>query len=355
MSAPSAAPAATPNDPAWVGCDVSKLTMALAVDFPRRNGQPPIGVESLPSREFPRTPQGLEQAMAWVSQILRDADGADERPVRFVMESTGNYSFELVSWLLERHPSTAPAMVHAGQASSFIASLGMRTLDDCADARGLARLGSTRWPPAYDMPTRERIELRELLRLRIALIENRTAHKNRLGQMIECRTVRLSIERQIRQIDKEIERLEKQARKVLAKMPPLAQDCEKLESMYGVGWVTATTVVAELGDLRRFHRARQLSAFAGLAPSRKTSGSSVNRKLPSKRGSSQVRRALYMAAHAVVKGDNDLAKVYRTKKAEGNPANKALTIVMRKLLLAMRSILVHEAEWNPHRRLPLAN
>src|SRR2546430_4854677 len=47
--------------------------------------------------------------------------------------------------------------------------------------------------------------------------------------------------------------------------------------MRGVALVLAVTVVAEVGDFRRFANPRQLMAYLGLVPSEHSSGSSVGR------------------------------------------------------------------------------
>jgi transposase len=45
--------------------------------------------------------------------------------------------------------------------------------------------------------------------------------------------------------------------------------------MRGVALVVAVTVVAEVGDFRRFANARQLMAYLGLVPSEHSSGTSI--------------------------------------------------------------------------------
>ena len=45
-----------------------------------------------------------------------------------------------------------------------------------------------------------------------------------------------------------------------------------LQAMRGIALVVAVTVVAEVGDFRRFAKARQLMAYLGLVPSEHSSG-----------------------------------------------------------------------------------
>lgn len=71
---------------------------------------------------------------------------------------------------------------------------------------------------------------------------------------------------------------------------------EALMALRGVNLLTATTVVAEVGDLRRFVNAPQLMAYLGLVPSEYSSGSSTRRGGITKTGNSHVRRVLVEAS-----------------------------------------------------------
>ena len=71
---------------------------------------------------------------------------------------------------------------------------------------------------------------------------------------------------------------------------------EALMSLRGVNLLTATTVVAEVGDLRRFTSAPQLMAYLGLVPSEYSSGASTRRGSITKTGNSHVRRVVVEAA-----------------------------------------------------------
>lgn len=69
-----------------------------------------------------------------------------------------------------------------------------------------------------------------------------------------------------------------------------------LQAMRGVAIVVAVTVVAEVGDFRRFTNARQLMAYLGLVPSEHSSGSSIRRAGITKAGNSLARRVLIEGA-----------------------------------------------------------
>jgi transposase len=79
---------------------------------------------------------------------------------------------------------------------------------------------------------------------------------------------------------------------------------ENIETIKGIGHLTAIAVVAEMPSVDNFDHARQFTAFAGLNPEHYQSGSSVNKKgRICKIGSERIRKALYMPA-IVVKNFN---------------------------------------------------
>ncbi len=71
---------------------------------------------------------------------------------------------------------------------------------------------------------------------------------------------------------------------------------EALMALRGVSLLTATTIVAEIGDLHRFTGAPQLMAYLGLVPSEHSSGGSKSRGGITKTGNGHVRRVLVEAA-----------------------------------------------------------
>lgn len=71
---------------------------------------------------------------------------------------------------------------------------------------------------------------------------------------------------------------------------------EALMALRGVNLITATTIVAEIGDLKRFVSAPQLMAYLGLVPSEHSSGAKQSRGGITKTGNGHVRRVLVEAA-----------------------------------------------------------
>jgi transposase len=107
--------------------------------------------------------------------------------------------------------------------------------------------------------------------------------------------------------------------------------------MSGVGDVLAPRIIAEIGDVRRFHSASALIAYAGIDAPPYQSGSfyGSNRKI-SKRGSASLRKTGYeiMQALKIVQPQNDNA-VYQyliKKESEGKPLKVAKIAALNKFL-----------------------
>jgi len=96
------------------------------------------------------------------------------------------------------------------------------------------------------------------------------------------------IERLERAIDQAIEAAPEAIRAVI----------EGLQSLRGVARISAATIVAELGQLSRFGRAKQLMGYAGVVSSEHSSGERIRRGAITKTGNAHLRRILVEAAWA---------------------------------------------------------
>lgn len=108
--------------------------------------------------------------------------------------------------------------------------------------------------------------------------------------------------------------------------------------MFGVGSALGPQLMAEVGDVRRFHSKKALVAFAGIdAPPYQSGQMEVRRRSISKRGSSALRRTLFLVMSTILRCSPIDEPVYQfmdRKRAEGKPyrvymmasANKFLRI-----------------------------
>lgn len=330
----------------YIGLDVSKATFDAGLLAPGQHF-PATPLSALPAAKFKRNEEGVQQLLKWL-----DKHCPSDVPVRVVMEATGRYSEELAQILLAAPRPLDPAIVNPRQTSAFVKSMGLRNKTDKLEARALAFYGAERRPAAYEPMSADQAELRALCRYRDDLVRQRTAEKNRLSEQSETPFVRKMQERRLEQVDKDIARVEVHMRRLVMKTEWLHRDIDLLSSIYGVAFITASVVMSELGDLRRFTRARQLTAFAGLSPRHFTSGTSVQRKPRlCKAGSPAVHHVLYLAAITAIRGDNDLSDTYHELIDKGKPFKVAICAIMRKLLVTMRAMLISGESYRPRQHV----
>jgi transposase len=126
----------------------------------------------------------------------------------------------------------------------------------------------------------------------------------------------------------------------------LQKNIELLDAMPGVGFLSAVTVIAEIGDVSKFSSAKALVAFFGLDPTVKQSGNfTANRVQISKRGTRLGRRVLFIMAMASIrntkKGDaiNPVLRAYYKEKTGAKKNKVALVAIMHKLVHYIFAIL----------------
>ena len=108
--------------------------------------------------------------------------------------------------------------------------------------------------------------------------------------------------------------------------------------MFGVGPTLGPQLMAEIGDVRRFHSKKALVAFAGIdAPPYQSGQMDVRSRSISKRGSASLRRTLFLVMSVILQHAPMNEPVYQfmnKKRSEGKPyrvymmasANKFLRI-----------------------------
>ncbi len=78
----------------------------------------------------------------------------------------------------------------------------------------------------------------------------------------------------------------------------------RIRTIPGIGSILGAMILGETGDIDKFSSAKKLVAFAGLDPVTRQSGDFKNSTGPiSKRGSPQLRSALFMVANVAQAGD----------------------------------------------------
>ena len=101
----------------------------------------------------------------------------------------------------------------------------------------------------------------------------------------------------------------------------------------GIGYATAASILAEIGDFSNFENPDKILAFAGMSPSTYQSGQLTNCYAHmEKRGSKYLRFALYNATKYVCNWDNNFSAYLAKKRSEGKHYNVALSHAAKKLV-----------------------
>ncbi|PYI49941.1 IS110 family transposase [Paenibacillus flagellatus] len=126
---------------------------------------------------------------------------------------------------------------------------------------------------------------------------------------------------------------------------------ELLCSIPGIGPKLAATILAEIGDISSFEHSKKLVAFAGIDPSVFSSGKfTATRNRITKRGSTRLRRALYLAVLCGIRGaarNQRIRLFYDQKRLEGKPHRVALIACTNKLLRIIYALLKNSVRYCP--------
>ncbi|MBV9941487.1 MAG: IS110 family transposase [Solirubrobacterales bacterium] len=249
------------------------------------------------------------------------------------------------------------AVVHLAEPAETAGLRGSkkRAKGDRADARHLrelllvGRLPESWIPPVHILDLRARVRLRHTLseqrgewqqRIQATLYHHGCPQRRQLmvgdgrewlaaqprpASARETVTVALAM---IDSLDRQLARLEKELRAYARRQV----GCRALMAHYGIGELTAVTILAELGDCSRFSSSRQAVRYAGLDI---TVYQSDRRRAPgriSRQGPPALRWALYEAAQVARRGERSPDRAYYLEAKERVGGNRACRSVARKLL-----------------------
>jgi transposase len=315
----------------FAGIDVSKDTLDCCLLLPGGKAK---------EAAFGNDPEGHAALVAW-------ADGhAAGAAVPFCLEATGPYSEAVATHLAAagRHVSVVnPTRVkYAGLAR------GRGNKTDKADARLIAQYAERERPPAWHPPAPEVRELQGLVRRVDDLVALAAREKARLSSPALTPAERKSVERTVRFLEREANKLRAAADELVGASPALAADRELLESIPGVGRQTATTILAELPAIDRLPSAQSAAAYCGLSPREFASGTSVKKRTRlSKAGNPRLRKALFLPTQTAVRFNPLLKGFFDRLVGAGKPKMQAIGACMRKLVMIAYGVLKNRQPFDP--------
>jgi len=316
-----------------LGIDVSKASLDVVLLVPGQNAQ---------ATTYDNTLAGFKQLGKW----LRNHKA---KQVHACLEATGAYGDDVAQYLYDAGHTVS--VVNPARIKAYAASQLQRNKTDRLDAALIADFCLTQQPPAWTPPDPAWRELRALARHLMDLKDMRQQERNRLAAGVTSATVRHTLVAHIAFIQQQIDDLEQYIRDHIDHHPDLKRQRDLLESIPGIGDLTAALLVAELADLRRFEHVEQVVAFAGLNPRQRQSGSSVRGQAHlSKMGNPSVRRLLYFPAISARRCNPLIASWCDQLAARGKTKMQVIGAAMRKLLVLAYGVLKSGQPFDPEFR-----
>lgn len=276
--------------------------------------------------------------------------------VMVVMEHTGHYSHRLEKFLRAHGIDFCklPAL-------QIKRSLGLiRGKTDKADARRIAEYGWLRKErlQADSVCSAEVATLKKLISLRAKLVKDRAGYKSRLKAMLITGTctssdVFFKVQRKIiGDFDIHIKAIEQQIKTVIAATAVLKNNYELLCSIKGVGFVIAAYMISCTQNFEKFANARKFNCYAGLAPFKQESGTSIKGKSSvSHLANKEIKTLLSLAACSAVRYNEELKTYYNRRLDQGKLAWSCKNIIKAKLVARMFAVIKRQSPYQP---LPLA-
>ena len=175
-----------------------------------------------------------------------------------------------------------------------------------------------------------------LKRIKATAEDIREAIKNSLD-FTQILLIRGSLE-QMEAIQKRIDEIRKEIKSRIAYRK---DDLKIAMSIPGVGFTSASTLLAEIGDITDFKKPEQLAAWAGLVPSVYQSAGKLITGSITKHGSRHIRWILVQVARVIARGRNSKLKRFFLRVKSKKGSNVAVVALARKVLCILHHLLTN--------------
>jgi transposase len=276
-----------------------------------------------------------------------------DRDAEFALEGCTGWRY------VSEELAAAGVGVHLGDPAEIAASRGpkKRAKTDRADAKLLRTLlVEGRFPESW-IPLTHVLEIRTLGRLYCTLMDERRAWQQRIHAQLfhqGCPPIRALLSAAGREalataelsaagrqyVDTALRRIDDLTDEVgplraqLVNFARRQAGCRALQTHYGIGWLCAAIMWAEIGDARRFNSSDQLVRFAGLDITVYSSAGKCAPGRLSRQGSPQLRWAAFEAAKSASRHTSPDNTYYRrlAAKRDGHNGKNPTLAVERKIL-----------------------
>lgn len=323
-----------------VGVDISKLTLDSKL------------LPAAQNRQVANTQKGFNQWKEWVERYKEtDSD------VLVVMEHTGLYSH-----LFELFLQSQGISYIKKPAVEIKQSIGLtRGKNDRIDAARIAQYG---WMHrdnlcAEQYPVAVIMQIKDLLSYRSKLVRDRSGYQVRLKEELETGRVKKADflykaqQKDIAYLTRKIKIVEKELFHLIKGNEAVCRNFLLLQSIKGVGRITAAYVIAVTNNFVCFTDPRKFNCYAGLAPFEHSSGKSIRAKnRVSHLANKTIKCLLRLSAFVAVRYNKELKSYYLKRVAEGKNKMSVLNIIGAKLVKIMFAVVKRKTPYIEH--LPVA-
>jgi transposase len=312
-----------------LGIDVSKKDFHVAL----------VGTDQRErTKAFPNNVKGFEQLAAWLRN--RKVESAHA-----CLEATGGWSEALATSLHD--DGYAVSLVNPQRVKAFGKSEGLRTKTDAADAGLIARFCVAHTPDLWEPPRLAVRTLQSFSRRRASLIEIRTQESNRLEGPESTEDVRASLRAHIAYLDRDIEEIDERIKRTIEDDQDLRTQRDLIDSIPGFAPGSASSITAEIPDLKKFRDAKAVGAYVGLCPHERQSGTSLAQSHLSRVGNARLRHQLYFPALTAMRYNNVIRSFSERLLARGKKKMVVVAAAMRKLLVLAYGVVKSGRPWDP--------
>lgn len=308
-----------------VGIDISKASLQVCLVILTKE----LDIKIKGTRKFQNTANGFAQLHKWVS-----SKKSSEVEVSYTMEPTGVY-YEGIAYYLYNKKETVH-IVLANRAKKYAESLQEKSKTDKLDAKALGRFGAERKLERWQVGSKIYKKLKTLTRERSALLKERTMFQNQLHALKHSADpYKKSITRlkqMVKFINKQIDQIEKDIENIVNNDELTKSKIDKIMTIPGVGFITAVAIIAETDGFSLIKSIKQLTSYAGLDIKIRESGKWKGKSKITKKGNSNIRKALFFPSLTSVKYSAANGKFYERLFEKKGISMVAATAVQRKLL-----------------------
>jgi len=288
---------------------------------------------------------GYKELLKWIRQ-----QQINSSELMIVMEHTGLYSFCFENFLQQHQISFTKV-----NALVIKRSIGLvRGKSDKIDAKRIAEYGYEKRSKliAEALTSVELQRLQLLHSTRDRLVKQKAALLNALKEysnigLPKQDSIMQSQMRLVRNLEKEISKMEAEMKDIIQQNPSLQQNHQLLQSIKGVGKVLATATIIKTKNFTRFTNARKFACFCGTAPFENTSGTSIRGKTKvSHLADKQMKTLLDLSAKSAIQYDKELRAYYLKRVESGKSKMSTINIVRNKILYRMFAVIKRQTPFS---------